>query len=35
LKQALEAQGKPSRAVDEELRASWVRADPTIRASRF
>ena len=35
LKQALDAQGKPSRAVDEELRASWVRADPTIRASRF
>ncbi len=35
LKQALEAQGKPGRAVDEELRASWVRADPTIRASRF
>ena len=35
LKQALEAQGKTSRAVDEELRASWVRADPSIRASRF
>ena len=35
LKQALDAQGKPSRTVDEELRASWVRADPAIRASRF
>ena len=35
LQQALKAQGKPSREVDEDLRASWARADTPIRASRF
>jgi hypothetical protein len=35
LKQALEAQSKSARDVDDDLRASWVRADTTIRASRF
>ena len=35
LQQALRGQGKPTRDVDDELRASWVRADVTITASRF
>jgi tetratricopeptide (TPR) repeat protein len=35
LQLALRGQGQPSRAVDEELRASWARSDTPIRASRF
>jgi tetratricopeptide (TPR) repeat protein len=35
LQQALRAQGRPSSRVDQDLRASWVRADVQIRASRF
>jgi tetratricopeptide (TPR) repeat protein len=35
LQQALRGQGKPTREVDEELRASWSRADITISATRF
>ena len=35
LQLALKGQGKPSRAVDEELRASWRRSDTPIRTSRF
>ena len=35
LQQALRGQGKPARDVDDELRASWVRADVKITASRF
>ena len=35
LQQALRGQGKSTRDVDEELRASWARADLQIRASRF
>jgi tetratricopeptide (TPR) repeat protein len=35
LQLALRGQGKPSRAVDEDLRASWARSDTPIRASRF
>ena len=35
LRQALEAQKKPTRAVDEDLRASWARADVRIQSSRF
>lgn len=35
LQLALRGQGKPSRAVDEELRASWARSDTPIPASRF
>jgi hypothetical protein len=35
LQQALRGQGKPTREVDEELRASWSRADIKISASRF
>jgi tetratricopeptide (TPR) repeat protein len=35
LQQALKAQGKSSAAVDTDLRNSWARADPGIRASRF
>jgi tetratricopeptide (TPR) repeat protein len=35
LQQALNAQGKASRSVDDDLRASWARADTAIRASRF
>jgi hypothetical protein len=35
LKRALEAQGKSTRSVDDDLRASWTRADKTITASRF
>ena len=32
---ALKGQGRTSRAIDAELRASWARADVRIRASRF
>ena len=32
---ALKGQGRPSRAVDNDLRASWARSDTPIRASRF
>ena len=35
LQQALSAQGKSSRIVDDDLRASWARADTRIHASRF
>ena len=35
LQQALRGQGKPTREVDDELRASWTRADVKITASRF
>jgi tetratricopeptide (TPR) repeat protein len=35
LQQALKAQEKSSAAVDEELKASWVRAHVPLRASRF
>ena len=35
LQLALKAQGRPSRAVDDDLRASWSRSDTPIRASRF
>ena len=35
LQQALSAQGKSSRVVDDDLRASWARADTRIHASRF
>jgi tetratricopeptide (TPR) repeat protein len=35
LQLALKGQGKPTRAVDEDLRASWARADIQIRASRY
>jgi tetratricopeptide (TPR) repeat protein len=35
LQQALAAQGKPSKDVDDDLSASWSRADTWIRASRF
>lgn len=35
LREALRGQGKPTRDVDEQLRASWVRADVKITASRF
>ena len=35
LQLALKGQGKPSRAVDDDLRASWARSDTPIRASRF
>jgi hypothetical protein len=35
LQQALRAQAKPTREVDDELRASWTRADVKIAASRF
>ena len=35
LQQALRGQGKPSREVDDDLRASWARADVKISASRF
>lgn len=35
LQRALKEQGKPSRAVDDDLRASWGRSDTRIRASRF
>lgn len=35
LQQALRGQGKPTREVDEALRASWSRADIEISASRF
>jgi hypothetical protein len=35
LQQALKAQGKATREVDEDLRNSWARADLQIRASRF
>ena len=35
LQQALRGQGKPTREVDEDLRASWARADLQIHASRF
>jgi tetratricopeptide (TPR) repeat protein len=35
LQQALTAQGTSSRIVDDDLRASWARADTPIRASRF
>jgi tetratricopeptide (TPR) repeat protein len=35
LQQALRGQGKSTRDVDEDLRASWARADLQIRASRF
>jgi tetratricopeptide (TPR) repeat protein len=35
LKQALEAQGKPSAAAAEAFRASWIRSDTPLQASRF
>ncbi len=35
LELALKAQSKPSRAIEQERRASWLRADTPIRASRF
>jgi tetratricopeptide (TPR) repeat protein len=35
LRQALEGQGKPTRDVDAELKASWLRADIRIGSSRF
>ena len=35
LQLALKGQRKPSRAVDDELRASWARSDTPIKASRF
>ena len=35
LKTALEAQGKSSPEVDEDLKASWARSDIWLRASRF
>jgi len=35
LESALRAQGKPSRAVEQERRASWARSDTPITASRF
>ena len=35
LRQALQAQGKPTGDVDKELRTSWARADVRISASRF
>jgi tetratricopeptide (TPR) repeat protein len=35
LQRALKGQGKPSSAVDDDLRASWARSDTPIRASRF
>jgi tetratricopeptide (TPR) repeat protein len=35
LRQALAGQGKPTTAVDADLRANWTRADASIRASRF
>jgi tetratricopeptide (TPR) repeat protein len=35
LEAALKGQGKPSRAVEQERRASWARSDTPIRASRF
>jgi tetratricopeptide (TPR) repeat protein len=35
LQHALKAQGKPSSAVDAEVRAAWARADVVIRASIF
>jgi tetratricopeptide (TPR) repeat protein len=35
LEAALRAQGKPSRAVEQERRASWARSDTPITASRF
>ena len=35
LQQALSGQGQSSRIVDDDLRASWARADTPIRASRF
>ena len=35
LQQALRAQGKATREVDDDLRRSWSRSDITLRASRF
>jgi tetratricopeptide (TPR) repeat protein len=35
LQLALKGQRKPSRAVDDDLRASWARSDTAIKASRF
>jgi tetratricopeptide (TPR) repeat protein len=35
LQLALKGQGKPSRAVDDDLRTNWTRSDTPIRASRF
>ena len=35
LKQALDAQGKSDPAVEDDLEASWARADHWVRASRF
>jgi tetratricopeptide (TPR) repeat protein len=35
LQLALKGQGRPSRAVDDDLRASWARSDTPIGASRF
>ena len=35
LQQALKGQGKGTREVDDDLRASWARADVRITASRF
>ncbi len=35
LQQALKAQGQATTAVDQDLKASWARADTVLRASRF
>ena len=35
LRQALQALGRPTRGVDDDLKASWARADAPIRASRY
>ena len=35
VQQALAAEGKPSREVDDDLKASWSRSDTWIRSSRF
>ncbi len=35
LQAALKGQGKPTRVVDDDLRASWARSDTPIRSSRF
>ena len=35
LRQALSAEGKPTRDVDDEFQRAWIRSDTWIRASRF
>jgi hypothetical protein len=35
LKQALDAQGKPSAEVAAQLEKAWARSDTWVRASRF